>query len=88
MRRFSSDTSWRSPVWRPRTAMSKRSRAISVRMPVVSRYSPTERLSHSAAFGAVQGASRGTSLDIRSIFHWARAIVSTANGLIFGMSPL
>ena len=44
---------------RPRIAISNRSRAISVRMPVVSRYSPTERASHSAALAAVHGASSG-----------------------------
>ena len=72
----------------PRTAISNRSRAISVRMPVVSRYSPTELASHSAAFAAVHGASSGTCFDSRSIFHCARAMVATASGLIFGISPL
>ena len=44
--------------------------------------------SHSAAFAAVHGASSGTCFDSRSIFHCARAIVATASGLIFGISPL
>ena len=75
-------------MWRPRIAISNRSRAISVRMPVVSRYSPTEVASHSAALAAVHGSSSGTCFDRRSIFHCARAIVATASGLIFGMRPL
>ena len=72
----------------PRTAISNRSRASRVRMPVVSRYSPIDWLSHSAARLAVHGASSGTCFERRSILHCAKAIVAMASGLIFGMSPV
>ena len=86
--KWRNDTSLRSPVNRPRTAISKRSRPILVRMPVRSRYQATERESHSAARAAVHGASIGTFFDIRSSLSCAHAIVTTASGLIFGMSPV
>ncbi len=64
--RLRKDTSLRSPAKRPRIAMSKRSRAIEVRIPVRSRYQTSERWSHSFAFSAVQGASSGTFFARRS----------------------
>ena len=80
--------SFRSPVNSPRTAISNRSRPILVRIPQCSRKEATVRASHSAARFAVHGASSGTCFAIRSTFACANAIVSTASGLIFGMSPV
>ena len=57
-------------------------------MPAPSRYRATDARSHSAARSAVHGASSGTCFAILSIFICARAMVSTASGLIFGMRPL
>ena len=80
--------SFRSPVNRPRTAISNRSRPIWVRIPERSSHEATVRESHSAARFAVHGASSGTCFAIRSSFACARAIVTTASGLIFGMRPV
>ena len=86
--RWRNDVSFKSPVNRPRTAISKRSRAIFVLMWVRSSHHATERESHSAACLAVQGASSGTRLARRLSLAWVRAMVAMASGLIFGMRPV
>ena len=45
---------------------------------------------HDAAFDLLGefGVSSGTCLAMRSMRHWARAMLSTASGLILGMSPV
>ena len=74
---------------RPRTAISNRSRAIVVRIPDRSSHHATERESHSAARFAVHGVSSGTLLRPSDrACTCASAIVTTASGLIFGMSPV
>ena len=59
-----------------------------VRIPECSSHEATVRVSHSAARFAVHGASSGTCFAIRSSLNCANAIVPTASGLIFGMSPV
>ena len=80
--------SFRSPVNNPRTAISNSSRAMGVRIPERSSHDATVHTSHAPARFAVHGVSIGTCLELQSSRVCAQAIVATASGLIFGMSPV
>ena len=84
---LSSETSESSAAKQARTVASTRSRANLVgTWPAVSQ-ARTESASHSAAFGASHGASTGTLLAMAFIRAMAWAALSSATGLIRGMSP-
>ncbi len=68
--------------------MPNRSRATSVLIPERSSHHATDRASHSSARFAAHGSSTGTFRAIRSSLACARAMVTTARGLILGMSPV
>jgi hypothetical protein len=82
-----SETSDRSVAKHARTAASIRSRASRVGTCVGLSQARTERASQSAAFGASHGASTGTSLAMAFRRAMAWAALSSATGLIRGMSP-
>ena len=86
--RSSNDTSARSPVNRPRTALSNRSRASGCFTPDRAIQSATVCWSHSAARSAVHGASTGTVRASLSIRRLARTRVRMAHGLILGIRPV
>ena len=84
---LSSETSERSDAKQARTVASIRSRARRVGTCVLESQARTDWASHWGAFGASHGASTGTFLAMAFMREMAWAALSSATGLIRGMSP-
>ena len=84
---LSSDTSERSEAKHARTVASMRSRPSRVGTRVRLSHARTDTASHRAALGASQGASTGTFLAMAFIRAMPCAALTSATGLIRGISP-
>ena len=84
---LSSETSERSAAKQARTVASIRSRANRVGTRPALSQARTDSASHSAALGASHGASTGTFLAMAFMRAMAWPALSSATGLIRGMSP-
>src|SRR5580692_10251876 len=84
---LSMETSDKSQVKHARTVASTRSRATFVGTRLAVSHARTDRASHSAARGKSHGAAGETFFALELIRATACPALTSASGLIFGMSP-